>query len=67
MTGFPDDNAADDDDLVPPPGGFERDPVAAGPAEHQTRALDRIADAVEKIQTELSELRKLLIGGLGRR
>ena len=44
----------------PPPGGYLRDPGPAGPEEHQQEALERIADALEGLRTELAEIKRLL-------
>ncbi len=44
----------------PPPGGFYSDEPAAGPGEAESSALDRIAEALEGIRTELREIRRMM-------
>lgn len=51
----------------PPPGGFYGDEPAAGPGEAETEAVERIADALDGIRTELREIRKLLTDRSGGR
>ena len=52
---------AESNDLPPPPpGGYMRDPGPAGPDEAQQAALERIADALEGLLTELGEIKKIL-------
>jgi hypothetical protein len=49
-----------DDMPSPPPGGFPGEPGPAGPEEHQQQALERIADALEGLRSELAEIKRLL-------
>lgn len=44
----------------PPPGGFLREPGPAGPERAEQEAIQRIADALEGVRSELREIRRLL-------
>ena len=65
--------ADDDEPMRPPPGGFLRDPRpdSASDVQHEAverageAALERIAAALEALQDEIGEIRRLLAVRLG--
>jgi hypothetical protein len=44
----------------PPPGGFLRDPGPAGPESAEQEAIQRIAEALEGVRSELHAIRRVL-------